>query len=163
MDKATTEINSLKLIGLTTRTNNANEQTPGKSRIAKMIMNYWSNSVADNFKNRQTPGITYAVYTDYESDEHGDYTYFIGELVTRFDEQNLCSFDSLIIPAGRYQKFTTPPGKMPSVVIEAWQAIWKMKSSELGGVRSYIADFEVYDQRVVDPSNAIVDVYIGIN
>ena len=51
---------------------------------------------------------------------------------------------------------------MPGIVVEAWQKIWQMSDSELGGVRSYIADFEIYDERAFDPQNAVVDIYIGI-
>jgi predicted transcriptional regulator YdeE len=51
---------------------------------------------------------------------------------------------------------------MPDVVIAAWQAIWAMNDSELGGKRRYVADFEIYDDRASDPNNTIVDIYIGI-
>ena len=37
-----------------------------------------------------------------------------------------------------------------------------MEEKDLGGKRSYIADFEVYDQRAADSSHAIVDIYIGV-
>lgn len=37
-----------------------------------------------------------------------------------------------------------------------------MSANDLGGERVYIADFEIYDQRAADPSNAIADIYIGI-
>ena len=47
-----------------------------------------------------------------------------------------------------------------TVKINLWNKIWKMK--ELENRRSYIADFEVYDHRSIDPSNAIVDIYIGV-
>ena len=30
------------------------------------------------------------------------------------------------------------------------------------GKRTYLSDFEVYDQRAADPNKAIVDIYIGI-
>ena len=32
----------------------------------------------------------------------------------------------------------------------------------MGGERSYIADFELYDERSHDYSNAVLDIYIGI-
>ena len=62
----------------------------------------------------------------------------------------------------QYAKFTNLPGPMPSVCIDMWQNIWKMKASELGGERAYIADFEVYDERSVDHNNVVLDIYIGI-
>ena len=60
-------------------------------------------------------------------------------------------------------KFTTNPGSMPNVVIQAWQDIWKMSSSDFSGERSYIADFEIYDEKDSDSKNAVVDIYIGLN
>ena len=53
-------------------------------------------------------------------------------------------------------------GKMPDVVINAWQQIWKMTSEDFEGNRTYISDFEVYDQRANDPANTSLDIYIGI-
>jgi len=62
----------------------------------------------------------------------------------------------------RYQKFTTQTGKMPEVVINAWQAIWQIPPSDFGGNRKYIADFEVYNKRASDPNDTMVDIFIGI-
>ena len=60
-----------------------------------------------------------------------------------------------------YQKFTTKTGPFPDVLIDAWEKIWKMDSLDFGGRRKYIADFEIYDERAVDPESAAVDIYIG--
>jgi predicted transcriptional regulator YdeE len=71
-------------------------------------------------------------------------------------------FSSIIIPAQNYAKFTSKPGIMPEVCIDMWQNIWKMKSGELGGKRAYLADFEVYDKRALDPSKTVLDIYVGV-
>jgi predicted transcriptional regulator YdeE len=105
--------------------------------------------------------VTLSVYTEYDSNEHGDYTYFIGEEVSSF-ENTPPALQKLTIPAAQYQKFTTSSGKMPEVVINAWQQIWKMSANDFAGNRAYIADFEVYDHRAIDPMNASLDIYIGI-
>lgn len=52
---------------------------------------------------------------------------------------------------------------MPNIVIDSWQEIWQMSSSELGGSRNYHTDFEIYDKRASDPLNTIIDIHIGIN
>lgn len=162
MKKEMIRLDELTLVGLTARTNNQNEMNPTTSKIAALASFYWNNQIASAIKNRSNPGITYSVYTEFESDENGDYTYFIGEAVGSSKDQDLQRFKILHIPKSHYQKFTTPPGKMPEVVISAWQAIWKMQQSDLGGKRKYIADFEIYDQRAADLNNAVVDIYIGI-
>lgn len=151
----------IKLVGLTTRTNNLNEMNPEKSKIAELAGRFWSQNMASQISNRQNPGVTLSIYTEYDSNEHGDYTYFIGEEVSSFDDVS-ADLQKLTIPAAKYQKFTTLPGKMPEVVIHAWQKIWGMTEKDFGGERAYVADFEIYDQRASDPANASLDIYIGI-
>ncbi len=162
MNKEKIPLPALNLVGLTTRTNNQNEMNPDSSKMIATITAYREQQVADKIVHRVCPGVTYACYTDYESNEKGDYTYFIGEVVDSLDNQNLSQLTAIRIPAGIYQKFTTPPGKMPAVVVTAWQKIWTMTDDDLGGKRIYSTDFEVYDQRAADPDNSIVDIYISI-
>lgn len=162
MKKEQTSKQEIKLVGLTARTNMKNEMNPETSKIGPLAGRFWGQNIAEQIANRKNPGVTLSVYTDYESDEYGDYTYFIGEEVSSFE--NIPSgLAKLTIPAAHYQKFTTQPGKMPEVVINAWMAIWKMSPEDFGGKRAYIADFEVYDQRAIDPTNTALDIYIGIN
>lgn len=152
----------LLLVGLTTRTNNKNEMNPQTSKIAKLAGHFWANQMAAKIKNRVKTGVTYAVYTEFESDETGEYTYFIGEAVGSFDGQDLAQFNTLEINKSLYQKFTTDPGKIPNIVVSAWQKIWAMKIDAFEGKRTYVSDFEIYDERSVDLNNAIVDIYVGI-
>ena len=51
---------------------------------------------------------------------------------------------------------------MPEVVIQAWQKIWSISHDNLEGDRAYQADFEVYDERAIDPEKTSLDIYIGI-
>lgn len=163
MKKEKVSLSKLTLIGVTVRTSNSNEIDPKSSKIAAHVNSYKTQGLANNIKHRVAPGVTYCVYTDYESDEHGEYTYFIGEAVDSTDDQNLSRFETLIIPKSNYQKFTTEPGKIPNIIIAAWQALWKMDENDFGGKRKYLSDFEIYDQRASDPNNAVVDIYIGLN
>lgn len=150
-----------KLVGLSVVTNNANEQDPALAKIGPLVAHYFSQQIAQHIKHRIHPGITYSVYTEYESDHHGNYTYFIGEAVSSFEDVS-ADLKTISIPSSQYQRFTTAPGPMPLVVIQAWQSIWQMNQEMLGGERRYLADFEVYDERAHDPQQAVVDIYIGI-
>ena len=154
-------MDEIKLVGLTARTNNKNEMNPQTSKIGELAGRYWGQNLAAKISNRKNPGVTLSVYTDFESDEHGDYTYFVGEEVNSF-ENIPEGFRSVTIPSANYQKFTTAPGKMPDVVINGWQEIWKMTSDDFEGKRTYQADFEIYDHRAIDPSNSVVDIFVGI-
>jgi predicted transcriptional regulator YdeE len=155
------KLQEIKLIGLSVRTNNKNEMNPKTSKIGELAGRYWGQNIAAQITDRKNPDVTLSVYTEYDSDEHGDYTYFVGEEVSSFENMP-SGFQQLIIPSAKYQKFTTSAGKMPKVVINAWQQIWKMSSDDFEGKRAYQTDFEIYDQRASDPSNTIVDTYVGI-
>ncbi len=155
------QISEIKLVGITERTSNVAEINPNTAKIGATIQKFFKENLPDKISNRKTPGKMFAVYTNYESDVNGDYTYFLGEEVTSFD--NVAEgLETLIIPFQNYMKFTSQPGEMPTVVINMWQDIWKMNEADLGGKRAYIADFEVYDERSKDPKNTVLDVYIGI-
>jgi predicted transcriptional regulator YdeE len=163
MKKEKVKLGQLNLIGLTVRTNNRDEMNIETSKIAGMLSQYTSENVSDLFKGRINPRMMYAAYTEYESDEHGEYTYFIGEAVTSLEEQDSSQFKSLIIPPSTYQKFTPTPGKMPDIVINAWQDIWAMNETDFEGKRQYITDFEIYDNQPHNLDKMAVDIYIGIN
>ncbi len=161
MYKIVTELTEIKLVGIKTRTNNKAEFKPENAKIGAMIQAYDNHNISDKIIVRKTPGVVYCIYTEYESDLHGDYTYFIGEEVDNFDNVSE-QLSKLIIPNQKYVKFTTDQGIMPGVCINAWKEIWQMDASMLGGTRGYIADFEVYDKRAQDPNNTVLDIYIGI-
>ena len=65
------------------------------------------------------------------------------------------------IPAGRYAVITTQKGPFPKVIPEAWLEIFKLEEERKLN-RSYRADFELYDERALDPQNGQVDIYIGL-
>ena len=161
MNKNIQQLSEIKLVGITERTSNAREMNPETAKIGSAMQKFFGNSMQEQILRRKNPGTVFAVYTNYESDEHGHYTYFLGEEVNDFENIQQ-GFETLTIPGQTYVKFTSDPGKMPAVCINMWQNIWKMKAADLGGKRAYIADFEVYDERSQNPEHAILDIYISI-
>lgn len=161
MQKISLHTPEIKLIGLKVRTNNQNEFNAATAQIGPSVAKYFQEGWVDKIPHRKNPGVTICAYTEYESDYTGDYTFYIGEEVT---SQSPISegLSALLIPAQHYIKFTTEPGPIPHVEIEAWQKIWAMSPEELGGIRSYKTDFVVYDERTHDHQRAVVDIYIGI-
>lgn len=160
-DKQIIEFAELKLVGLVERTCYQNEINPAVAKITKVVTRYWMEGVASKIPSRVNPQNTYAVYSNYSSDEYGEYDYFLGQEVDSFD--NIPEgLSTLVIPACRRVKFTTQADSLPKVIIDAWQNIWKTPPDELGGKRIYTADFEVYDIRAMNPMSAIVDIYLGI-
>lgn len=163
MQKTTTPLPAMKLVGITARTNNSHifESDPSTNIIAATVQKYFHNGLADKIQDRKNPGTTFCVYTNYESDHTGDYTYFIGEEVNSLAEAGE-GFETLTIPAQSYVKFTNQPGPMPGVCVDMWQKIWQMTPADFGGARAYLADFEVYDERSADHNNVTLDIYIGV-
>lgn len=161
MKKSNESLSEIKLVGITARTSNSLEANQKTAKIGQTIGNYFENNLSQKIGNRIKPGTTYCAYTEYETNENGQYTYFVGEEVNSLDEIP-GGFEALIIPASNYIKFECGPGGMPIVCIDAWKRIWNMQEADLGGKRAYIADFEIYDERAKDYGNTILDIYIGV-
>lgn len=163
MQKIRVVLPEIKLAGLKTRTNNKNELNWEHGKIFPCVHQYFNNNTKEKIQHRIKPGTTFCVYTDYESDHTGEYTYFIGEEVASFDNLSP-DLEKCVIRPQVYAKFTTEPGSMPDVVKNAWKKVWQLQYQELGGKRNYHADFEIYDDRASDPThqNIILDLYIGI-
>jgi len=147
------------VVGITTRTANRDEMGPA-GRIAKLWGEFYSSRVADRIPNRADGSLT-VVYSDYESDKDGAYTYMIGARVTSVgaipDGMSVKR-----VPLGKYAAFTSARGPLVQVVQNAWKLIWTLKKDQPGGDRSYNVDYEVYDERSRDPANAQIDLYIGV-
>ncbi len=161
MKKEKINCDKIILAGISVRTNNKNEMEPEKAKIGSLFENYFMKGLANQIPNRKDAGRTFSVYTDYETDEHGDYTYFMGEEMTEAAELPE-GLETITIEASTYQKFTTAPGKIPDVIIGAWRQIWMMNDLDFEGKRAYKADFEVLDVKTLDPTNAVFDIFVGI-
>jgi len=116
--------------------------------------------IIEQIPNRADQSIL-AIYTDYESDANGEYTFIIGAKVT-----SACSTPEGMVakqaPESRYAVFTSEKGPVWKVVPEVWQKIWSTSTQEMGGDRAFIADFEIYGERSADPQNGVVEVWVGI-
>lgn len=151
----------MKLMGISVRTSNAAEFNPETAKIGMTVQKYISEALYNQIGSQKQPGTTLCVYTDYESDHKGEFTYFIGAEVEP-EAEAPDGFTTITIPAQTYAKFTTDSGVMPKICIDGWLEIWQMTAEELGGERNYSADFEVYNERALDPENTVLDIYIGI-
>lgn len=161
MNKKIEQLPAIKLVGITARTSNSIEMNVDTAKIGVTMQRFFMGGMSAKISQRKNPGRVFAVYTNYESNEHGAYTYFLGEEVSSFEGVGP-EFETLTISGQTYIKLTSNPGPIPAVVINLWQNIWGMQASELGGQRAYVADFEIYDARSQNQSNAVVDIYIGI-
>ena len=159
MQKTNTQLPEIKLVGITARTSLMSEMDQSTAKIGLTLQKFFQDELPTKIPNRANPNTTYCVYTEYESDFNGEYTYFVGQQVTSFDDLPE-GFVALTIPTQNYTKFTNGPGPMPAVCIDVWKQVWA--DSELDSRRNYIADFEIYDERASDHSKVVLDIYIGI-
>lgn len=148
-----TSLPQITLWGIAITTNNATEFT-ANGKIAPTMQNFFSN-VLGSF-NSCKPNNVYAVYTNYESDKNGNYTYFIGQEVDKNNTNLPANLQSLTINPQNYSVFNNN-GQLPEAVISLWQNIWG--NAELEKQRKYTADFEMY---TLDNLNQ-VSIYIAVN
>jgi predicted transcriptional regulator YdeE len=146
------------VIGIQVRTANADESDPTSARIPGLWAR-WANVAAD--VPPRTDEALYAVYTDYESDQHGAYTLTIGHAVSA-EVATPPDMARVVVPSGRYAVVTSRQGPMPAVVVEAWQRVWAAAEVELGGRRAFTVDYEVYDQRSRDPAQAEMEINLSV-
>lgn len=88
-------------------------------------------------KLKKTENFIYAVYKDYESDENGEYFYFIG-----IPSDEKAPFETVQLPEERYLEFSSSPGKIPEIVVQLWRKVWS--DSELKNRRAFKVDYEIY-------------------
>lgn len=148
------EIAKFKLIGLKLNRRTSNENGQSAKDCGDLWQTFEMNSIAKQIPNKAVETI-YAVYFDYDSDETGTFSYFIGCKVNA-DTKTPENLDELLIPSQIYQKVAAK-GRMPDCVAEAWQNIWKADIN-----RKFGFDFEIYDQRSSDWEYAEVDIYLSV-
>lgn len=153
------------------RTTNSAEQTD-----AGRIPGHWQRFLSENVAGRilrRLDGATVALYTDYAGDENGEYSLVLGARVDAGTEipgagvPGTGAPGTLVpegmvlkeIPASRYQVITSERGPVWKVVPEAWRQVW---ANPPASGRSFVGDFEVYDERAQDPGDAVVELWIGI-
>ena len=144
---------AFKIIGISIRTKNKNNQA--QSDINELWNKWFSENVDSRIPNKVSKDII-NMYTDYESDENGEYTCILGYQVTNLDSIPM-GLIGREIPELKYKEFI-PKGKLPDCVVDTWKTIWNLKFD-----RSYQADFDVYDFDKMNPENAEVKTYLSIN
>jgi predicted transcriptional regulator YdeE len=159
MSPRVVQLPGFTVVGISARTSNAKEMT-AEGVIGKQWSRLLQEQLIDRIPNKADQSVV-AVYTEYASDHHGEYTYVLGAKVT--SDANLpAGMLAKKIPSGKYAVFTTEKGPAAKVVSATWMRINSLPKLAEGGDRIYQADFEVYDQRAVDPQNLQADVYVGI-
>ena len=148
------ELEAITLIGLSLKTKTTNANGQSGIDCGNLWQEFEKENYADKIPGKLSNEIL-AVYHQYEGDHTKPFCYFIGCKV-KITSQIPQGLESLVIRKGAYQKIIAK-GKMPDCIANAWKEIW---SSDIP--RAYQADFEVYDERSRDWSNAEVDIFLSV-
>jgi predicted transcriptional regulator YdeE len=149
-----TTVDEVQVIGIEARTSNAKEMT-----AEGVIGNLWARLNREGLLTRipnKADSAVVALYTDYESDKEGAYTFVLGARVSS-TESVPEGMVARKIPPGRYAVFTSERGPAQNVVFETWKRIWTAPLD-----RAYKTDFEIYDERAADQGNMQMSIYVGV-
>lgn len=142
-------LESKKIVGLTTRTQNANEMNPETSKIAGLWQSFFEN-VAPLLP---TGSPFYGVYYNYESDASGEFTVLAG--TDQSIENSPLALEEITLESGDYLLFKGQ-GEMPQTIIDTWAEIWTYFTENPNHQRRYTTDFECYT------AENEVEIYIAI-
>ena len=144
MEYTIEQINEMKISGIKTITDNKE----GISLIPQLWGQFLNDNIIKTIENKIPSSKMYAIYTEYENDENGKYTFLLGAPVKDINStEAIHTFAT--IPAGKYAVFTAAN---KDKVIKVWQFVWERTFD-----RNYKTDFEVYDMITEE-----VKVYVGL-
>jgi predicted transcriptional regulator YdeE len=149
-----TTINEFKIIGISIRTTNKDNQSA--IDIGKLWGQFYADNLMEKIQNKLSDDV-YSIYTDYKSDFTDEYTTIIGLRVSSLDivPKGLVGRQ---FPSGTFQKFIAK-GPMPQAVVDTWMEIWK-QDKELK--RKYSYDFEVYGGKSQNGAESEVEIFIAV-
>ncbi len=159
MNLVNLHVDAFTVVGITARTSNA-EEMAGGGAIGKLWARMRDEDLLNRIPNRLDSRVV-VLYTDYESDKDGPYTYVLGAKVSSAKDVP-AGMMSYTVPSGTYAMFTAQGGPAAQTVVTLWKRIWSLeKPGPLH--RAYKTDFEVHYQGLSeDPAAAHVDVYVGV-
>lgn len=132
----------------TTRTTNALESSPGTAKLPALWQKF-----KQTFPDYQ--GEIYSIYTNYQTDQDGEYTCGVG---IRIESKDDCPSDmeGLVIPAANYLAYPAD-GQQPQGVLQGWQKVWADFGSEHAGLRrTFTTDYELH------AGSESVTIYIAV-
>ncbi len=150
MEYKIVELKEKTVAGISARTNNASPE------MGEVIGGLWKRFYSDNGVNKitgRTNDYALGIYTDYSSDEKGDYTVMVAcETDGKGDIPE--GFEIRTLPAGKYAEFTVT-GDQVTAVQKFWEELWQTKLP-----RAFKCDFEEY--RSYNEGVCEIHIFIGL-
>jgi predicted transcriptional regulator YdeE len=141
-------LNEKIISGICINTNNKK----ASNDITKLWNEFYTNNITKQIQDKKSDSFIYGVYSDYESDLHGNYTVTAGVEINR---SAIKRNNTIIIKKGKYILFENI-GQLPEIVIQTWKEIWTYFEEHKDIKRKYTSDFESYE----DDKN--IKIYIAI-
>jgi len=148
------------IAGIEARTSAAKESS-GETVIPQQWMKFMQEGVLQRIPNKADEDI-YALYTDFANKRSGEYSVVIGAKIT---DKSKVPADLVVktVPAGTYAVFQTSKGPAWEVIPAAWQSVADAEDKgELGYVRTYKADYELYHGPAMDPQDMQAELHVGV-
>jgi predicted transcriptional regulator YdeE len=147
------KLEAFTVIGISVKTTNENGQSAAD--IGALWQTFMTNGIMDKIPNKINHDI-YSIYTEYEGDYTKPYTTVLGCKVAP-DTSTPEGMVSIKIEESSYSKYTAKGNLNEGTVYNEWTKIWNNDIN-----RNYKADFEIYGAKAQDPTNAEVDIFIGL-
>lgn len=146
----------LKFIGVEAKTSNQMEMNKKTAQIPGLYRKFLKEGLEEKIPNRVDSDLYFALYTDYESDPNGQYSFILAAEVSSSEEvpDGMIAID---IPTAQYLVFTVK-GSLPQALSRTWKEIGNYFANNKVYQRAYTADFELYDKSFPE----LVEVYIAI-
>lgn len=148
--------NEMQAAGISIRTNNQQEMNPATARIGALWQQFFAEGISARIPHQAASGEILAVYTDYESDHTGNYTFAVTQPVTSLADLS-AELYAVTIPASRYLVFRAA-GPMPMALINTWLEIWQYFAEPGEHQRAYTCDFERHNPAEPD----VVDIFVAV-
>lgn len=149
-----TQINDLKIIGISVRTTNKDHQS--SQDLGELWAKFFEDDISGKVPGKLDNSI-YTIYTDYKSNYTEEYTAILGVPVADISEiPHGCIGREF--PSENFQLFTAK-GEMPNAVVNTWLDIWA-KDSSLD--RKYSYDLEIYGEKSQQRKDSEVDILIAV-
>ena len=146
----------MKFIGIEAKTSSQLEANKKTAQIPALHRKFLKDGLEEKIPDRIDSDLYFALYTNYESDNTGQYSTILAAEVGSVSDvpEGMVAIE---IPTAEYLVFTVK-GSLPHALTRTWKEIWNYFANNKVYQRAYTADFEVYDKSFPE----LVEVYIAI-
>ena len=148
-------LDSIQIVGISVKTTNAGGQA--MKDIGALWGRFKGQDIHSLIPNKVN-GDIYCIYTNYEGDHTKPYEVVLGCRVSSTEDipEGLVSHT---IDENSYKVYTAKGDLTTGQAVgQKWSEIWESNLN-----RNFKSDFELYSENTKDPTDGVVEIYIGVN